>query len=274
MFDENGIGVTAGVADQIEPNTDEEAVETTEQPEDAPEQEAEPQEPEISNDVWATARRRSEREAQERIDRRFAQRFAGYKNPKTGAPIRSADDYFAAMDAQAEMQRQRAIEQATANQSAEQREALRRILDNDPEKARLNARVEELEHARVNDEAQAAFQRDFTELQRLEPGLKTTDDLAKLENFDKIVELVQSKGLDMVTAYKAVNYGRAVQTGNAAGRQAAINAARGKTHLAAHGGTGQPSNLKPIPDNMRGMLKDAFPGKSDEELTKLYNQTL
>ncbi len=274
MFDENEIGVTAGVADQIEPNTDEEAVETAELPEDAPEQEAEPQEPEISNDVWATARRRSEREAQERIDRRFAQRFAGYKNPKTGAPIRSADDYFAAMDAQAEMQRQRAIEQATANQSAEQREALRRILDNDPEKARLNARVEELEHARVNDEAQAAFQRDFTELQRLEPGLKTTDDLAKLENFDKIVELVQSKGLDMVTAYKAVNYGRAVQTGNAAGRQAAINAARGKTHLAAHGGTGQPSNLKPIPDNMRGMLKDAFPGKSEEELTKLYNQTL
>lgn len=274
MFDENEIGVTAGVADQIEPNTDEEAVETTELPEDAPEQEAEPQEPEISNDVWATARKRSEREAQERLDRRFAQRFAGYKNPKTGAPIRSADDYFAAMDAQAEMQRQRAIEQATANQSAEQREALRRILDNDPEKARLNARVEELEHARVNDEAQAAFQRDFTELQRLEPGLKTTDDLAKLENFDKIVELVQSKGLDMVTAYKAVNYGRAVQTGNAAGRQAAINAARGKTHLAAHGGTGQPSNLKPIPDNMRGMLKDAFPGKSDEELTKLYNQTL
>ena len=274
MFDENEIGVTAGVADPIEPNTDEEAVETAELPEDAPEQEAEPQEPEISNDVWATARRRSEREAQERIDRRFAQRFAGYKNPKTGAPIRSADDYFAAMDAQAEMQRQRAIEQATANQSAEQREALRRILDNDPEKARLNARVEELEHARVNDEAQAAFQRDFTELQRLEPGLKTTDDLAKLENFDKIVELVQSKGLDMVTAYKAVNYGRAVQTGNAAGRQAAINAARGKTHLAAHGGTGQPSNLKPIPDNMRGMLKDAFPGKSEEELTKLYNQTL
>lgn len=271
MFDENEIGVTAGVADQIEPNTDEEAVETTEQPEDAPEQEAEPSEPEISNDVWATARRRSEREAQERIDRRFAQRFAGYKNPKTGAPIRSADDYFAAMDAQAEMQRQRAIEQATANQSAEQREALRRILDNDPEKARLNARVEELEHARVNDEAQAAFQRDFTELQRLEPGLKTTDDLAKLENFDKIVELVQNKGLDMVTAYKAVNYGKAVQSGTAAGRQAAINAARGKGHLASHGGANMPGKEKTMSSGMLAKAHEYFPDKSDEELQKLYN---
>lgn len=271
MFDENEIGVTAGVADQIEPNTDEEAVETAEQPEDAPEQEAEPPEPEISNDVWATARRRSEREAQERIDRRFAQRFAGYKNPKTGAPIRSADDYFAAMDAQAEMQRQRAIEQATANQSAEQREALRRILDNDPEKARLNARVEELEHARVNDEAQAAFQRDFTELQRLEPGLKTTGDLAKLENFDKIVELVQSKGLDMVTAYKAVNYGKAVQSSTAAGRQAAINAARGKTHLAAHGGANMPGKEKTMSSEMLAKAHEYFPDKSDEELQKLYN---
>ena len=271
MFDENEIGVTAGVADQIEPNTDEEAVETTEQPEDAPEQEAEPPEQEISNDVWATARRRSEREAQERIDRRFAQRFAGYKNPKTGAPIRSADDYFAAMDAQAEMQRQRAIEQATANQSAEQREALRRILDNDPEKARLNARVEELEHARVNDEAQAAFQRDFTELQKLEPSLKTTSDLAKLENFDKIVELVQSKGLDMVTAYKAVNYGRAVQTGNAAGRQAAINAVRGKNHLSAHGGQAQPGNQKVMSDSMLRNAREMFPDKTDAEIQKLYN---
>lgn len=77
-------GVTESVADS-EPETQEAEVQ---QEETAQEPEQEPaQEPEIPNSVWATARKRSEREAQERIDREFEQRFAGYKNPKTGAGI-------------------------------------------------------------------------------------------------------------------------------------------------------------------------------------------
>lgn len=273
-MDEFENGVTAGVADQIDDNPTEN-VETVESEVESAAQNTETAaEPEIPNNVWAIARQRSEREAQQRVDRQFAQRFAGYKNPETGADIHTMQDYFDAMDAQNRIARQKAIEQATANQTAEQRAALQRLIDSDPEKARLKAEMEELKAARVNDEAQAAFAADFAALQKLEPSLKTPDDLAKLDGFDKMVELVQRNGLDMVTAYKALNYGKAVQSGTEAGKQAAINAARGKGHLAAHGGTGQPSNLKPIPDNMRGMLKDAFPGKSDEELTKLYNQTL
>ena len=80
--------------------------------------------------------------------------------------------------------------------------------------------------------------------QKLEPGLKSVADLANMENFGEIVNLVQNKGLDMVTAYKAVNYGKAVQSGTAAGRQAAINAARGKGHLASHGGANMPGKEK------------------------------
>ena len=134
--------------------------------------------------------------------------------------------------------------------------------------------MQELEQKQLDEQAGAAFNRDFAELQKLEPALKTVNDLEKLDGFDKIVQLVQEKGLDMVTAYKAVNYGRAVQSGTAAGRQAAINAARGKGHLAAHGGAAEQNTLKPIPADMREMLKNAFPGKSEEALTKLYNDTL
>lgn len=275
MFDENEIGVTDGAADQID-DTPTENVETAENVESNVEstETAQAQEPEIPNNVWAIARQRSEREAQQRVDRQFAQRFAGYKNPETGGAIHTMQDYFDAMDAQNRIARQRAIEQATANQTAEQRAALQRIIDNDPEKAQLKAEMQELKAARVNDEAQAAFNADFAELQKLEPGLKSVADLANMENFGEIVNLVQSKGLDMVTAYKAVNYGRAVQSGTAAGRQAAINAAKGKGHLASHGGAAEPGNMKPIPAEMREMLKSAFQGKSEEALTKLYNETL
>lgn len=271
-MDEFENGVTAGVADQIE-NTPEENVETVENVEtDVESTETAPaQEPEIPNNVWAIARQRSEREAQQRVDRQFAQRFAGYKNPETGAAIHTMQDYFDAMDAQNRIARQKAIEQATANQTAEQRAALQRIIDNDPEKAQLKAEMEELKAARVNDEAQAAFNADFAELQKLEPGLKSVADLANMENFGEIVNLVQNKGLDMVTAYKAVNYGRAVQTGNAAGRQAAINAARGKNHLSAHGGQAQPGNQKVMSDSMLRNAREMFPDKTDAEIQKLYN---
>lgn len=272
-------GVTAGVADQIDENPTEN-VETAETDvesgaESGLETAAETQqEPEIPNNVWAIARQRSEREAQQRVDRQFAQRFAGYKNPETGADIHTMQDYFDAMDAQNRIARQKAIEQVTANQNAEQRAALQRILENDPEKAQLKAEMEQLKAARVNDEAQKAFDRDFAELQKLEPALKTQQDLAKLEGFDEIVALCRDKGLDMVTAYKAVNYGKATRQSREAGQQAAINAAKGKTHLAAHGGESESSRMVPVPEGMMRILKDQFPGKSTEEITKLYNNTM
>ena len=249
-------GVTAGVADQMTENPTEN-VETAETDvesgaESGLETAAETQqEPEIPNNVWAIARQRSEREAQQRVDRQFAQRFAGYKNPETGADIHTMQDYFDAMDAQNRIARQKAIEQVTANQNAEQRAALQRILENDPEKAQLKAEMEQLKAAR-----------------------KTQQDLAKLEGFDEIVALCRDKGLDMVTAYKAVNYGKATRQSREAGQQAAINAAKGKTHLAAHGGESESSRMVPVPEGMMRILKDQFPGKSTEEITKLYNNTM
>lgn len=274
MFDENEIGVTESVADS-ETNLEETVAEETEPQVDepAPEPTAEEpaKEPEIPDSVWAIARKRSEREAQAKIDRQIAQRFGQYKNPATGKPIATLDDYFAAMDAQAEQNRQDAINRMTANQSREQQEALRQILANDPEKRRLNARVQELEQKQVNEQAETAFNRDFAELQKLEPTLKTVNDLEKLDGFDKIVQLVQEKGLDMVTAYKAVNYGRATQASQAAGKQAAINAARGKNHLAAHEGQAQPGNQKIMNAGFLAKAREMFPEKSDEELQKLYN---
>ena len=274
MFDENEIGVTESVADS-EPNLEETAVDETapqaQEPAQEPAAEEPAKEPEIPDSVWAIARKRSEREAQARIDRQIAQRFGQYKNPATGKNIATLDDYFAAMDAQAEQSRQEAIDRMTANQSREQQEALRQILANDPEKRRLNARVQELEQKQVNEQAETAFNRDFAELQKLEPALKTVNDLEKLDGFDKIVQLVQEKGLDMVTAYKAVNYGRATQASQAAGKQAAINAARSKNHLAAHDGQAQPGNQKVMSESMLRIARETFPDKTDEEIRKLYN---
>lgn len=230
------------------------------------------------NDRWKISRERAQKEYDDKLrrireedDREYATRFAGYKNPKTGAEIKSKKDYFDALDAQREMEREEAIRRATANQSAEQAQAIRNLIENDPEKRRLNARVQELERKQLDEQAGAAFNRDFAELQKLEPALKTVNDLEKLDGFDKIVQLVQEKGLDMVTAYKAVNFGRATQASQAAGKQAAINAAKGKNHLAAHDGQAQPGTQKVMSESMLSIARETFPDKSDAEIQKLYN---
>lgn len=81
-MDEFENGVTAGVADQIDDNPTEN-VETVESEVESAAQNTETAtEPEIPNNVWAIARQRSEREAQQRVDRQFAQRFAGYKTQR------------------------------------------------------------------------------------------------------------------------------------------------------------------------------------------------
>lgn len=270
-------GVTGSAADSetepIETVQETESTDTAENAESTQSADNEQQqsEPEIPNNVWQISRQRSEREAQARIDREFAQRFKGYKNPKTGAEIKSKQDYFDALDAQAELARQRSLEQVTRNASAQQKQAIQQLLDNDPEKRRLSERVAEMERQQGEQRAQAAFDADFAALQKLDPSIKSVADLENVPNIETIVSLVQNNGLDMVTAYKAVNFDRAAQSSAAAGRQAAINAARGKNHLAAHGGTAGKGGQKVMTESRMRLARDFFPDKSDEEINRLYN---
>lgn len=272
-------GVTESVADS-ETETQETEVQQDAEEETAAQEETAQQDAEsIPNSVWAAARKRSEREAQERFDREraqidktFEQRFAGYKNPKTGAAITSMQDYFDALDAQNELARQRDIERVMANQTAEQAQAIRRLIENDPEKARLKADVEQMRKEAAQQRAQDAFNADFAALQRLEPSIKTMQDLTSQPCFEQVVSLVKNNGLDLVTAYKAANYQNAAQSSAAAGKQAAINAARGKSHLAPHDGASTPGNRRVMSNSMLQRAREAFPDKSDAELEKLYNE--
>ena len=244
----------------------------TEPQEQPPEQQEEPQE-QIPNHVWAAARKRAEREAQTRIDQEFARRCAGAKNPRTGKPITNAREYWEAIDAQNEMRREAALRQATKNADAQQLSAIRDIIQNDPEKAQMRAELAELKRTEIVNTAVAQLEADLREVGKLDPAIKTQADLEKLPEYSNILALVQA-GYTLPNAYKVVRYDSAVQASEKSGRQAAINAARGKSHLAAHGGNATPGKNKSIPADRLSWYKDMFPDKSMDELTKLYNQTL
>lgn len=257
----------------VEQEQPQQETEPQEQPkEQPPEQQEEPQE-QIPNRVWAAARKRAEQEAQTRIDREFARRCAGAKNPRTGQPITNAREYWEAIDAQNEMRREAALRQATKNADAQQLSAIRDIIQNDPEKVRMRAELDELKRAETVNAAVAQLDADLREVGKLDPAIKTQADLEKLPEYNDILALVQA-GYTLPNAYKVVRYDSAVQASEKSGRQAAINAARGKNHLAAHGGNATPGKSKSIPADRVSWYKDMFPDKSMDELTKLYNMTL
>lgn len=227
----------------------------------------------IPNHVWATSRKRAEEEAKSKYDREIARRCAGKVNPLTGKPITTMDDYWAAIDAQNEIRRRAAVEQAAKGMDAQQAAALRDAVLNDPEKVKMKARLDELEQRELRSQAQAAIENDIRELSKIDPAIKNIDDLLSLPEYPGIENLVQ-RGYSIVDAYKVQRFETAMTNSAKSGKQAAINAAKSKTHLAAHGGTGTGKGQKSIPESMVSALKDQFPGKTMDELTKLYNMSL
>lgn len=250
------------------------APEAAEEPAQEPEQEpAQPEQGEIPNHVWAAARRRAEAEERARVDREFARRCEGKKNPVTGQPIRTMAEYWAAIDAQNELRRQQAIAAATRGIDVQQAAAIRDALSNDPEKARMKARLDELERREIQNSAAVALENDLRELSKIDPSIRNVHDLEALPEFGGIVDLVK-RGYSLGDAYKVMRYDQVQSASEKSGRQAAINAARSKNHLAAHGGNAAPGKMKAIPSEMVGFLKEQFPGKTMDELTKLYNQCM
>ena len=259
---------------QDEPVEQEPDQETVEESAEEPEQEPErPSGEDIPNHVWAAARKRAEAEEKARVDREFARRCEGKKNPLTGQPIRTMQEYWAAIDAQNELRRQRAIEAATKGIDAQQAAAIREALTNDPEKARMKARIDDLERREIANSAAVALENDLRELSKIDPSIKNVHDLEVLPEFGAIVELVK-KGYSLGDAYKVTRYDQVRSASEKSGRQAAINAARSKNHLAKHGGNSAPGNMKAIPEKQLAFFKEQFPDKSMDELTKLYNQTI
>ena len=215
----------------------------TEEPTAEPETQEE--RPLSENNRWAISRRRAEEEAQKHVqgkiaealaarDAEFARRFAGFVNPITGKPIQNEKDYFAALDAKARLGIQQRISQSGRVEPGDV-ETLINLRVNDA----LNAKEAEMQ-ARVQAERNRAegdrqLNEQIAELSKMDPSIKSFEDLLNMDNFSEFDALVR-KGADLVSAYKAVNYDKAKAATAKAATQAAINSARGKSHLAPVGG--------------------------------------
>ncbi len=226
----------------------------------------EPADPEADrNAIFAEARRVAERRMNG-INTRVANRFKGMTNPETGQPIETAEDYFDALDAQ---------ERIAARQQMEENgidpDMLDQMIQNNPA---IRQAQEILRQNQLN-EGRRELDSQIREISEFFPEVQSLADVAKMDTFPVFDAYVRN-GLSLVDAFKLANFDVMSQRNAAATKQAAINAAKGKSHMSPIGGgtEGQSSQLVDIPDDARKVWEEAYPGLSYKELKEKYNRSL
>lgn len=224
------------------------------------------------NTKYATARRQAEREFQEKqrqVDNYYATKFAGYTNPITNQPIRSEQDYRNALDAQ-EIVKQRQELQEKGIDPDMLSQIVSRQVENNPVVRQAQAVMQDT----INKQSNQMITEDIKEIMRIDPNVKSIDDIAKLPNVSQILSLTQT-GMRFSDAYKVANMDSLINNKAGAAKQAAINNMKGTQHLnATNNINANNDNSVDIPSSKLTNWQDAYPDLSMAELRKKYNQTL
>lgn len=199
------------------------------------------------------------------IDNAF--KNSGLVNPYTQEPITSKEQYDAYRQRFEQDQRAQVLQKSGLTE-----EEFQRFVENLPE---VRQAKEETERARriqkeaVLERAKAKAEQQVKEISRLDPSIKTMDDLAKMENYPAFYEKVKG-GASLVDAFKLVNFDRLTGQAAAAAGQAARNAAKGKAHLDQTQSRGK--GAAPVPAEVREMYRMMNPDATEEEISKHYNR--
>jgi hypothetical protein len=267
MFEENEIDVNEEAVDL---NTEaEETGETKEQEEEQTEEQEKtadpPKQSAEENAKFAEIRRKyetenkrlraeleAERQAKsERINEVVQTAFKGYVNPYTEKPIETEQDYE---DYQA-MYREDLLQQLGLST-----DYIERMISENPVVRQAQAILETQNHQR----SKMAFDFKLAEISKLDPNIKTVEDLQKMPNIDQFNYYVVQKKYDLVDAFKLVN----PETHRKQSQ------AETKDHLIKLGGQDGGGKEKEIPASELAYWKDSFPNDKPAELRARYNRAL
>jgi hypothetical protein len=273
FFAEDGEGTSETTQEVATPETSEGEVTTeegtTEGETGSNEEPAAPQvQSEEANRAFASMRREAEaaRKQLAEIDNAYARQYAGYKNPETGAPIRSAKDYIEAMAAQERMQAREKLRENNIDP-----DIVDRMIANSPVVRQAEAVTAELNNYR----AQQMIEEDMKKVLAIDPTMTSKEDIYNDPSYASVVEYIGTHpGMRFDEAYKLVNFERLASSKTAAAKQAVVNQVKGQSHLSNAPGVTTNDGLEDIPASMLDDFKDMFPEKSMKELKALYNRTL
>lgn len=240
-----------------------------------------PQTPE-ENARYAAARRQAEAqrdrarnelaEERERSKRLLDESIAslGIINPYTGAAITDK----ASLDAYNNQRASEAKTQFMTSQgfNEQQYQQLINSLPEVQEALRAKAESERAAAEYRNMQAKSSIESQLGELQKLDPDIKSIDDLAKMENYDAFYGYVK-KGNTLADAYRLANFSKLLEKNSAAEKQRNLNAAAGKQHMSPVAST-NPSGLDAVPAETMSYYRMLMPDASDEDIAKEYQSYL
>lgn len=213
------------------------------------------------------AREDAQAEAQRVIDEAF--KNSGLTNPYTKQPITSKaeyDEYKARFEAEkkARLLKKSGMTDEEFNQFVSELPEVRQA-------KQAQAAAEEAAKQAREQQARLKVDEQLREISALDPSIKELKDIAKMETYPKFYELVK-KGNSLTDAFKLANFETLNRSTAAASRQAAINAAQGKSHLAqtASRGTGAAS----VPADVKEAYRAFNPNATDAEIQQHYNKYL
>lgn len=219
--------------------------------------------------IYAAARRRAESEAQAKYakeqsarDQYFANLCRGRVNPETNKPIRSEAEYIEALNAQ-----QRVNATAQLTEKGIDPSLIENLLATNPTLMEAQRVIQEQQQK----DAQAKVQEDIDNILKLDKTYADVDELIESDEFQKAVQMCQkTPNLRLTDAYKIVNFDNLRNEKVKAAKQAAINEAKGKGHLAGTPNTPVGKGSVEIPESQLSRWERMFPGKSRKDLNALY----
>lgn len=221
---------------------------------------------------FAAVRRKAEYDAKLKYDaqidaynKKIQSAFGNLQNPKTGKPVQSIDDYINAVQAQ-----NRAAIEGQMKEKGIDPQLIENMIRTSPEIIQAQQILEQNQKA----EADRMLEQDLKAVSAIDPSIQSMDDLSKHESFQTVLGYVNN-GLNLVDAFKLANYESLTSKKSEAAKQAAINAAKSTSHMTAtSSGNSGGEELVDIPGNEIATWREYFPGISDSELKKKYNETL
>lgn len=148
------------------------------------------------------------------------------------------------------------------------RDTLERMIEQSPSvKAAREAEAKRQKQS-ADEQAQNIIAAELAEIEKLDPSVKSLEDICNAPTGKKFRELVERYNMSFVEAFKLANFERLQSVRQAAATQAAINNQASKNHLSSV--TSPASNAVNVPSSVYQNYKRLCPWMSEEEIRKDY----
>jgi len=230
---------------------------------------AEPEQTPEENARYAAIRRRAEEEAKRKYDaqqaamnQQIAAMCQGVTHPVTNQPIRTVQEYVEALSIQQKMAREQELQEKGVDPAL-----IDQMVASNPAVLQAQMYMAQMQE----QENLAKVQRDIEEISKLDPNVKTAEDLYNAPYLNDLIAYCQQHNTTLTDAYKILQFNNLLSNNNDAARQQAINQMRGKSHLPSQSqSVATDDDYVEVPAEIMTRMKEE--GKTEKQIRELYRK--